>query len=65
MEHPRLQRMWFNQPSTLQQFHKYHGTNVLVNMKSTYHSNAVDIWFLSGSIISMRVTRNALSEGWL
>lgn len=56
-----IQRMWINQPSTLQELHKYHGINVLAQEEM---SGSYTIYFLSGSTISMRVPRNVLSHGW-
>ena len=55
------ERMWINQPSTSQPFHKWHGTNVLAVREGG------DMWrayFLSGTIISMRAPGLALSSGW-
>jgi len=48
-----LKRYWINQPSTLQPFHKLHGTNVLgivTNDKTTL------IYFLSGDVISQEIS---------
>lgn len=60
----RLKRCWINQPSTIQRWHDLHGTNVLVDYSENLHSNAVTVYFLSGNIISQRVTKEALSENW-
>lgn len=54
-------RMWINQPSTLQDHHKLHGTNVL----ATHETG--DLWrvyFLSGSVVSMVMNLRCLSRGW-
>lgn len=56
-----IQRMWINQPSTLQPLHDYHGINVLAQEEM---SGSFTVYFLSGPIISMRVPRNAISYGW-
>jgi hypothetical protein len=55
-----IQRMWINQPSTLQVLHHLHGTNVLAI------EDAGDwlIYFLSGSVVSQQVERSSLSDGW-
>ncbi len=57
----RLRRMWINQPSTLQEFHSLHGTNVLVDLED---SGGPCIYFLSGAVISMLVNPGILSAGW-
>ena len=54
-------RMWFNQPSTLQPFHKYHGIDVLAEVED---ENSYRVWFLEGPVISMVADKNALSRGW-
>ena len=54
-----LQRMWINQPSTLQILHEYHGTNVLVDTENEI------AYFLTGDVISMEVPMETLSEGWI
>jgi hypothetical protein len=53
--------MWINQPSTLQDYHKLNGKNVLADMTE---EQVVDIYFLSGEVVSQRISRMALSEGW-
>lgn len=56
----RMKRMWINQPSWLQPFHKYHGVNVLFDVE------AERIYFLSGDTISSDIpSRLVLSEGWV
>lgn len=59
----RLKRMWINQPSTLQPDHKYHGTNVLIEKDND--EEYIDMYFTSGLIISMRIARLSLSNGWI
>ena len=59
-----LRRMRINAPSKHQSGHSLHGTNVLVDFSENLHSNAVTIYFLSGSTISQRVTRRLLCPGW-
>lgn len=55
-------RCWINQPSTLQEHHKLHGQNVLMEDKGI--SNTVKIYFTSGEVVSMIIGRNCLCEGW-
>lgn len=57
-----VERMWINQPSTLQPLHHLNGTNVLA-----YHEydNTWRVYFLSGDIISMQVLSTCLSKGWI
>ena len=59
-------RVWINQPSTQQGFHKYHGMNVLTMPKVIYAKNGefIRIYFTSGSVVSMNIPVSALSEGW-
>jgi hypothetical protein len=59
-----IQRMWINQPSTLQLQHVLHGTNVLACEESP-PSYMMRVYFLTGDVISMRVPRHTLSEGWI
>lgn len=56
-----LQRMWINQPSTLQALHNLHGLRVLAVHESETISQ---VYFLAGGTISQQVPRQALSEGW-
>ncbi|MBD9544298.1 hypothetical protein IB276_33165 [Ensifer sp. ENS04] len=56
-----MQRMWINQPSTLQPLHHLHGTRVLGQHES---ATVTRIYFLSGDVISQQAPREALSEGW-
>lgn len=55
------QRMWINQPSTLQPLHHLHGTRVLAQHE---YDDTWQIYFLSGDTISMQASRLCLSEGW-
>lgn len=56
-----LKRMWVNQPSTLQQHHDLHGTNVLAYLE---YGNTMRVYFLKGPVVSQQMSRLALSEGW-
>ncbi len=56
-----IRRAWINQPSTLQMYHKWHGTNVLADYT---HWPGITIYFLSGDVVSMVVDSPALSPGW-
>lgn len=56
-------RMWIDQPSTLQPLHALHGTNVLA-IPELDDANMMRIYFLSGPVISSRVPRLCLSNGW-
>ena len=56
-----MERMWINQPSSLQPYHKYHEMNVLLDRKD---SNGPTIYFLSGPIISQSIDILVLSTGW-
>lgn len=55
------QRMWINQPSTQQPLHRRHGENVLAVHE---YDDTWLVFFLSGEITSMQVSRLWLSEGW-
>ena len=58
-------RMWVNQPSTLQTYHKYHGTNVLViSSPDDLFLDYCRVYFLKGEVISMQMCLKALSKGW-
>lgn len=57
-----MERMWINQPSTGQPFHKWHAMNVLARPDT---DSAMQIYFLDGAIISQQVPRNCLSNGWI
>lgn len=56
-----INRMWIDQPSTLQKFHNLHGTLVLAERenKTTWR-----VWFLTGDIISQQFPLGILSDGW-
>lgn len=56
-----LQRMWINQPSTLQPLHHLDGTNVLAQYE---YGSTWRVWFLSGNVVSQQVLQSALSKGW-
>lgn len=56
-----LQRMWINQPSTLQQHHDLHGTNVLAYRE---YDETWRVYFLSGNVISQQMLGRTLSPGW-
>lgn len=55
------QRMWINQPSTLQPLHHLHGTNVLAVHE---YDDTWSIFFLSGDAVSMQASLLWLSDGW-
>lgn len=55
------ERMWINQPSSLQIYHPLHGTNVLAYRE---YDDTYRVYFLSGPVISQQVTGDALSKGW-
>ena len=61
MTMPQLRRMWVNQPSTHQEFHHLHGTNVLA---APEYGVTWQIYFLSGATISQQILGSALSKGW-
>lgn len=56
-----LQRMWVNQPSTLQQHNDLHGTNVLAYRE---YDDTWRVYFLSGDVVSQQMLGQALSPGW-
>ena len=58
-----LKRMWINQPSTLQQFHHLHATNVLVDWPDQFTQTA-RIYFLDGAVHSQEIPKHVLSSGW-
>jgi hypothetical protein len=59
-----LKRMWVNQPSTLQTYHKWHGVCVLAT-EAEHGTDICTAYFLSGACVSMRMAYSALSKGWL
>jgi hypothetical protein len=58
----KLERMWVNQPSTLQQYHNEHGKNVLADM--TMEGDWCIVYFTEGDVHSMEMYKIALSKGW-
>ena len=56
-----INRMWINQPSTLQPLHHLNGTCVLAGPN---YDGSRRIWFLSGNITDMECFDLCLSEGW-
>ena len=61
MTTPQIERVWINQPSTVQALHSKHGTNVLAVHE---YGNTYRIYFLSGEVVSMQAFRDQLSPGW-
>lgn len=59
---PVPERMWINQPSTLQPLYHLHGTNVLAIPDT---SQVMRIFFLSGDVVSQQAPNNTLSPGWV
>jgi hypothetical protein len=58
---PEIRRMFVNQPSSLQPHHDLHGARVLAIAETETHYR---VYFTEGSVISMMMTKLALSEGW-
>ena len=58
-----LERMWVNQPSTLQICHELNGTNVLADYSDTDGAR-VTIYFLTGDTVSAMVPKLILAKGW-
>lgn len=56
-----MKRMWINQPSSLESYHKWHGIQVLAMRE---YDDTYMVYFLEGQVISMQISRYALSEGW-
>lgn len=56
------QRMWINQPSTLQPLHKYNGINVLAVHE---YDDTWLLYFLNGPVVSMQACGLWLSKGWV
>lgn len=54
-------RVWVNQPSTLQTYHKLHGQRFLAVHE---YDDTFSIYYLSGEMWSQQITRAALSLGW-
>ena len=60
-----LQRMFVNQSSTLQPYHRLHGVHVLADYDTArVDDKIITVYFLEGSVISQRMCRNALDKGW-
>ena len=66
-----MRRMWINQPSIHQKYHKYHAVNVLVDIDNVAinHSReeTVNCWFIRPDVCefeSMAFPKSALSNGW-
>ena len=59
-----IQRMWINAPSTLQEDHKFHGKNVLVDIKDHTFEHSVYVYFTEGNTESCLINRISLSKGW-
>lgn len=57
-----MERMWVNQPSTLQPDHELHGTNVL--MDDSTDKDYPDVYFLSGPVVAQKMAKLSLSKGW-
>lgn len=57
-----VQRMWINQPSTLQPHHSLHGQRVLAMPEPK--SVMWRVYFLSGDVVSQQIPESALSPGW-
>ena len=57
-----IERMWVNQPSTMQPYHLLHGVNVLARHE---FDDTLEIFFLYGKEISLYADRLVLSPGWL
>ena len=60
------QRMYINQPSTLQDFNEYHGRNVITVPPILPTSNVphIRVYFTKGSLVSMIIPVGALARGW-
>lgn len=59
----RMNRYWINQPSTSQPDHELHGTLVLAN-PDLESGPVCDVYHTKGDVISQRVFKLSLSEGW-
>ena len=60
-----LRRMWINQPSTIQGFHKLHGKLVLATRPPLGDRRRfVQVYFTDGDIISQELPWSILSDGW-
>lgn len=54
-------RVWINQPSNLQPFHKLHGA---LGLAVHEYDNTFRFYPVSGDTVSLQITGLALSEGW-
>jgi hypothetical protein len=61
VKNPDGKRMWVNQPSTLQTYHKFHGMEVIAIKLDDQTSQ---VYFISTSWTSMEMDNLALSYGW-
>lgn len=59
----KIKRMWVNQPSTLQPYHKQHGEKVLAEFRRD-NNKYIRVYFTRGRLVSMKMHKSALSEGW-
>lgn len=59
----KIERMWINQPSTLQNYHKFHGELVLADLTSEKQGR-VTVYFTKGHIVGMDVSKDALDYEW-
>jgi hypothetical protein len=64
-----IKRMWINQPSTLQPFHKLHGQRVLAEYETSedkdLHNTTVIVYFTDPELdVWKSIPTIALSEGW-
>jgi hypothetical protein len=57
----QIKRMWVNQPSMLQPFHRLHGVRVLAVAE---YDDTMRVYFTSGRVISQQMNRLCLSDGW-
>jgi hypothetical protein len=58
-------RYWVNQPSELQQGHRFHGRNVIANLRdSDGMPHLTRVYFAEGSVISATLRKDSLSPGW-
>jgi hypothetical protein len=55
-------RVWVNQPSTSQPPHHLHGQRFLAVHEK---DDIFRIYFLSGSVISQQISKDALCYGWI
>lgn len=58
----KMARYWINASSTLQAAHKFHGTNVIGPMPLS--DEFITVYPTAGDVMSLRVSRLALSPGW-